>query len=365
MEPNESRGRKGGLTLYMFLALLAGFLVINFKMVAPYLVALLIGAMLALLSRPLYEYLRQQRRGPKTSALVVTVAVALLLVIPLLAFLAVAGDQAISLADRLSHSEGFSLESIKSKLTQFGPLRTLVGDPDAIEKQMRETLQNSGKAASSWVLAVAGAVPDFLLQLVLALGACFFFLVDGKRFLGWMKDKIPLEPDVREKLVTSFRESTLSTTWATLAAAVTQAIIVLISFLVLGVPAAFLAGCATFFFAWVPILGSTPVTVIGTIYLFMQGATTKGVIMIVLGVITGISDNVVRPWVLKGRGEMHPLVGLVAIFGGIQMFGILGVFLGPILVAILISLLEIWPVIQRRFRLRDGMTALRVKSAKE
>ncbi|MCM2324552.1 MAG: AI-2E family transporter, partial [Oligoflexia bacterium] len=74
------------------------------------------------------------------------------------------------------------------------------------------------------------------------------------------------------------------------------------------------------------------------------------------GLITGIVDNFVRPMVLKGRSKMHPLVSLVAIFGGIGMFGITGVFIGPIVAAILISLLQIWPDVGRRFGIFEART---------
>lgn len=71
--------------------------------------------------------------------------------------------------------------------------------------------------------------------------------------------------------------------------------------------------------------------------------------MLGVGALTGLSDNLVYPLVLKGRGEMHPLVSLVAIFGGISMFGIFGVFVGPIMAALLIATLNLWPVIAERF----------------
>jgi predicted PurR-regulated permease PerM len=117
------------------------------------------------------------------------------------------------------------------------------------------------------------------------------------------------------------------------------------------VPMAILAAGATFVFAWIPILGSTPVWGIGTIYLYTQDSPGKAVAMLLLGFLTSVSDNLVRPWVLKGRGEMHPLVSLVAIFGGIEMFGIFGVFIGPVIAAALLALLDVWPSVGRRFGL--------------
>ncbi len=73
--------------------------------------------------------------------------------------------------------------------------------------------------------------------------------------------------------------------------------------------------------------------------------------MLGLGIFTASIDNVVRPWILKGRNEMHPFVALLSIIGGIETFGVPGVFLGPIIAALLITLLQIWPLIGERAEL--------------
>ena len=121
------------------------------------------------------------------------------------------------------------------------------------------------------------------------------------------------------------------------------AVMIASGFLILNVPGAFLAGGLTFIFAWIPVLGTLPASLAGTLYLYAQGETVKMFLMLGLALAAGLVDNVVRPLVLKGRADMHPLVGLVAIIGGIEMFGILGVFIGPIMAAMLLSLLRILP----------------------
>jgi predicted PurR-regulated permease PerM len=76
--------------------------------------------------------------------------------------------------------------------------------------------------------------------------------------------------------------------------------------------------------------------------------------MIVIGLLVGVSDNIVRSFVLQGRDEMHPLVSLVAMFGGIAMFGIVGVFIGPILAAIVIAVLDTWPSVAAQYGITVG-----------
>lgn len=145
---------------------------------------------------------------------------------------------------------------------------------------------------------------------------------------AWLHSKIPLDDDVRAALGQSFQATTASVVRATFVAAAVQSALMFLGFVVLGVPSAFLAGGATFLAAMIPLVGSAPVWISGAIYLWLQGSVVKMVILAVIGLFIGVVDNVVRPAVLKEGGDMHPLVSLVAIFGGIKSFGMIGVFFG-------------------------------------
>lgn len=337
------------ISLVVFVSVLLLFLLMNFWMVAPYLLSVATGMVLAVSCRSAYGWLIRKKVKPKLASGFVTVGIAVMVVAPLLVFSYLSIKQAGEVGQRIAQSQDLSFQSITEKVTRWKPVQSVVGDAAQVEKQMREAIQNGSKKATGILFAAIGSVPEILLQVVLALLTCFFFILDGNRLFVWLRDKIPFDPDVRARLYTAFVDTSISSLWATMAAAAVQAALMLIGFLVLQIPMAFFAAGATFIFAWIPILGSTPVWVGGAIYLYTQGSIAKMIIMLVLGCITGVADNLVRPLVLKGRGDMHPLIALVAIFGGIKQFGLLGVFFGPILFALFISLMEIWPSIEKRF----------------
>lgn len=337
------------LTCFIFLALV--LLVANFIMVAPYLLAVLMGGILALISRPVYYRLRKMGARPALASGVVTLGVFLLVVGPLVLFTVAVVDQAVSVSKSLAANPAFTVDTARQWITHWKPVQTLVGDATEIDKQLRTGAQKLGGMASGALLGIFGSLPELILQMALALMSCYFLLVDGPRFYAWMRDRLPLDPDVREKLFSSFQNTAASALLSTLVAASVQAVMMLAGFLVLGVPGAVLAAGATFVFAWIPLLGSTPVAIAGAIYLYSQGDIGRLIALIVLAVVVGISDNITRPLVLRGRDEMHPLVGLVSIFGGIAMFGLMGVFIGPILSALLLSVLNTWPAVGHRFGL--------------
>jgi len=335
--------RKG--TLATFLILMIAVLIPFTLMMAPYFLAILMGGILSAILYPFYLRLLERGWGPKTASTSLVVALTVLVLAPMTLCVLGAVRQTANLANHLNGIEGLDLESAIAKVLEWEFLHDFLGDPNEIIMRLRELSSAVLKVASELVFSFAASIPELLLQLGLGLFACLFFLLDGKEFVTWIGEKTPLSRQIRELMFTSFRNTAMSVILATVAAAGVQGAIMSFAFLVLGVPAALLAGAATFLFAWVPMLGAFPVVAAGALYLYVQGSLAKLAVMVFFGVVTSVADNIVRPVVLSGRNEIHPLVSIVAIFGGISMIGILGVFIGPILAAMVIVVLNTWPAV--------------------
>ncbi len=340
--------RNKNATLLTYLALMFGVLLPFFLMIAPYLLALVMGGILAILIFPGYRWLLSKGSTPHRSALLVILSFSCAVLAPVSLLVIAAIRQAAPVFELLSASEALSVRGVARRLAAIGVLRDMLGDPDLITARLQEQVGSLLKWGSGLVAEFATQLPSLLVQVFLAIFACYYFLLDGRRLLNWVAGRVPISDEVRTLLYASFQNTAMSILLATLSAAGVQAALMMAAFFFLGVPAAFLAGGATFIFAWVPLIGSGPVWLAGAAWLYTQGSTAKVAIMIVMGVITSLSDNIVRPWVLQGRDEMHPMVGIVAIFGGIAFFGILGVFIGPILAAMVIVVLDTWPAVAQR-----------------
>lgn len=343
--PNPSTQDKS--SLWAFLLVLGAFLFLAGRLLLPYAIPLMMGGIMALLMYPLYERLLKRRFKPITAATFVTLLVVFAIVGPILVITLIATRQAMTLAQTITQDSGQSaiqfLETLKHWEVKFFSENSILVDIGDLREGLKDVLGSVLKSSSESMINTAKSLPDALLQILLAVLACFFFLTDGPRGVTWLMDKLPIDLEIRDKIRCSFQDTALSVVWASVAAAGTQSIIVILGFAILGIPSALLAGAATFIFAWIPLLGSAPVILAGSVYLYSIDSLVKLGILILLGIFTGVIDNFVRPLVLKGRGEMHPLVSMVAIFGGIHFFGIVGVFLGPIVIAITITLLKIWP----------------------
>lgn len=342
-------------TLWVFLGLLGIFVGLVGTMIAPYIIPLMIGGTIAMLMAPAHQKLQHRGFKSSTSAILVTLFVILAILTPLMVLSLLATKQAISLVQNLS--QGFTgsqedfLSSIRDLKDSTFFSATGLGsfvNPNDLHDGLKDAATAVLKSSSNFILETAKSLPDGILQIFLAVLACFFFLTDGSRGVQWVLVRLPLESEIRIKIKDSFHSTAISVIWASMAAAGTQGVLMLITYAFLGIPSALLAGASAFIFAWIPLLGSTPVVLAGSIYLYSQGSFGKLLILVVMGLFTGIVDNFVRPLVLKGRGEMHPLVSMVAIFGGIHLMGLVGIFLGPIITAIAITLLKIWPIIAKK-----------------
>jgi predicted PurR-regulated permease PerM len=150
----------------------------------------------------------------------------------------------------------------------------------------------------------------------------------------------PFPRDDTEELFTSIVGTVNGAILGVLVTAAIQGALTMASLYVFGVPGAFVLGVIATILAIIPMIGTTPVTFGAPIYLFATGRIGAGIGMIVMGVLIGLSDNVIRPWVQSSRTTMHPLIALLSIFGGLEVFGAAGIFVGPVLAAITIWIVD-------------------------
>ena len=232
------------------------------------------GGILALLAQPVWQWLTGHHVTPRVAAAVVVLGVVLGIIAPLAFLVTKAIQQGIAIGHGLAEG-GVSVRSLLDHVSGWAPIETLVGSPAAVETQVRRWIQSAGTGATATVVGLAAYLPTIAVQVALASIACFFLLVDGPRLLGWMTDKIPIAADVRGHVVQAFQETAISVIWATIAAAAAQSVVMVLSFLTLGVPAAFLAAGATFILAWIPLVGCSPVWLAGAISSLCPGCAAQ------------------------------------------------------------------------------------------
>jgi predicted PurR-regulated permease PerM len=171
----------------------------------------------------------------------------------------------------------------------------------------------------------------------------FFLLRDGPALMAIIRSSSPLPEAYELEIFKKFEDVSYATFYGSLLTAVAQGAAAFLLFLVLGLPAPLFWGAMISLVSLVPIVGAFLIWLPWASYLLLAGLTTRGIVLLAVGgLVVSSIDNVLKPIIIKGRTDMHPLLVFLSVLGGLQVFGFLGVLLGPLLVALFVSFLNFY-----------------------
>lgn len=320
--------------------------ILFFYMMAPFLIPILLGAVLAILTHPIYDKLRV--KIPKSlSAFLVTIGLTLGIILPLCFVVYTASHFIVQQVGRFRLMKG---ESAMNPLSSLHPLvealiagiRKLIPmDSEWIRTQSLEILEALAGKLSVAAGAAIGGMPSLLLSFSVVILSFYFFLMDGPKFLKFLVGLSPLNLERTFQLYDSFEQSCRGVVLSLMVSASIQGLLMTLIFLIVGLPNALLVGLVTVVAGMIPVVGSAPIWMAATVYLFLLGNVGLGIVMLVGGILISTSDNIVRPLIMKEHSEMHPLLALVSVFGALNLVGAMGIFLGPIIAAVFVAFLKI------------------------
>ena len=331
------------------LAALAGLLYLLFLVVQPFLAPLGWAAVLAIVFYPMHERFAR-RWGAGRSAAATTFAATLLVIGPMLlvttAFVREAIGAATALQDAFVGGRLAWIERAWQTLEQRLPAAQRVD----LVALMTDTAKNSAMVLAAQSGAVLRNVAGFMFDLTVALFATFFLLRDSQAITSAVRRMLPLDEPVRERLIAQTRQLVSVSVTSSGIIAVIQGTLGGIVFAAVGIDAAVFWGVLMGFFCLMP-LGAWVIWLPAAVLLAVTGSIGRAVILAGLGVgiVSGV-DNVLRPALMSGATTMNGLLILIALLGGVQVFGVLGLVLGPILVATALALLKTYLAIDEERR---------------
>lgn len=188
---------------------------------------------------------------------------------------------------------------------------------------------------------LVGGAAEYLFDFVLTFLTLFFFLRDGDRLVHWLRDLVPLGQEQTSGLFTKIRDVVRATVLGGLAVAVAQGSIGGALFWALGVPTPLLWGVLMGTLSLIPPLGAWLIWIPAGALLIWQGALWKGILLLAGGALgIGLIDNILRPLIIGQRTRLPTLLIFFSLLGGLQVFGPVGLIVGPVLVALLVGILE-------------------------
>jgi predicted PurR-regulated permease PerM len=299
--------------------------------------SLVLAAWVAVMARPLLLRIAKATGGRHRAAGGLVVLLVMVLLVPVGGAIASLSRGAVELARSVMASDSTrnALVAVVSGGSpedgdDVGSMLNLIRSPDKIVA----IVQEHGAAAAQIVGGVAGAATHAVLGLFIFFYAVYTFLVDGHDYYEWLEKHAPIEPDHTRRLASAFNETGRGLFIGVGLTGLTQGIVATATYVALGVPRALVLGLLTCISSLIPSVGTGLVWVPVSIGLALAGKTVSAVIMAGVGVgIIATVDNVMRPIFARfGNLELPVFVLLTSIFGGLALFGVWGLVLGPLFV---------------------------------
>jgi predicted PurR-regulated permease PerM len=333
--------RFGQIFYYGFILLL---LYLLFRIFQPFLVPLAWAGVLVVCFYPVHARL-EKRFGATRGALASTIAVTLLLIVPVVFILSAFVREGLEAIRNFQDTRGGASSWLESaqRVWQWVQARL----PFRVELDVPTLLREAFEKVGGFLAAQAGAaaknVAVFLFDLVIVIFSMFFFFRDAGAIDAKLRSLIPFEPQQKDELLAQGRDLIYASVTSSLLIAAVQGLLGGIAFAALGFGAPVFWGVMMGFFSLLPMGGSAIIWIPAALFLFATGETVRGVILIAVGAgVVGSVDNVLRPILLSGKTPLNSLLIFVSVLGGIGVFGMLGIILGPIVVASAVSLFKLY-----------------------
>jgi predicted PurR-regulated permease PerM len=328
-----------------FIALLVLTLLVLAGVMLHLFPGILTAAVVAAILWPLQKRLvKRVKRGNIAAGLLVT-SVLLLLVVPFILFSAFVVRQATEgykFVNETVRSEGVSglVDRLPGPFKRMGHYVLEVFPKGQGEPKLQE---QGGKAAAVVGSTVVSATTSLLFQAAMMLIALYFFLSQGEQCLTWIDRASPLRRGQTRELLSEVRQMASSVMLSTFATAAIQAVTAGIGFAIARVPHLMFFVGLTFICSIIPVIGATAVVLATAGLIAFLGHPYSGLFLAIYGVtLVGLVDNLVKPLLVKGHGDISGVVIFFALTGGIATFGAIGLIIGPLAVALFLALLRMY-----------------------
>jgi predicted PurR-regulated permease PerM len=329
----------------VFLAATALVVYFCLRILTPFMNVIAWATVLAVTFHPVHLHLVRKTGSVPLAALIASALVVVTFVIPLLFLVGLAINQFLALGGSLQASVGDG--GIVDPTTPFGRAYgwftvRLGVDATAVVAWLRQHASELTRMAAQYTVTLAASVTGAVVSFLFIIFAMFLLFRDGDRIVAKIPDFLPFERTRSEALLVRIRDVIYGGVYGVVVIALIQGTLCGGMFWVLGIPSAALWGMVTVLTSVLPLVGAAAVWVPGALYLVVVGQWPQAIVLAAWGtlVISGV-DNFLRPRLVGGRVGLSELVMFFALLGGLQVFGVLGIVLGPLLFAVAASIVDV------------------------
>jgi predicted PurR-regulated permease PerM len=317
-----------------FTLLFAAIAVLGVAIMKPFLTYIVLAGILTYTLFPVYRFILKRTKRPQLSSALSILVTLIIMVLP-----------AVYLVTELVGQVTAAYNSLKlvdtKRVAEY--LTTFTGDHIKIQPLMDSALEQTRQAIVGVAPDVLGSISGIVLGLFIMFFVMFYAFRDGEAFLNNLKRILPLDKSLKDSLFYEVRTVTQAVLYGQVITALIQGTLGGIGMYVAGVPNAIFWGVVMMFTAFIPLLGTPVVWVPAAIDQIRVGHTAPGVGLLIFGALVVVNiDNFLRPRLVSGRTNVHPVLILIGALGGLKLFGFIGLLVGPLVLAVLMALIKFY-----------------------
>lgn len=351
-EHDEDKRRQAGYLIsrrafYAFLgiALAAFFWVVIRPLFAP----LVLATLIAVLFYPVQEKLEQWLGGRKMIAATGSLGLlTLFLVLPGIAISAMFFAQmrrAVQLVLGASKEDfgGALILKIEEWAEWLaGKLGSYTGTDVDLRGMGLDVLQTTGKALGGSIPDILGYTGSLVFTYMATTILLFFFLIEGPKLVDMLVELSPMRDRYDRRILSRLRDTTQAVFIGSFMTSIVQGIIGLIGFVIVGISTPLVWGVLIAVASLIPVVGTAAIWVPTSIYLYFDAGFGSALTMVIVGVVIASSDNLLRPFFMRGKSEISTLLIFVSLIGGLKTAGGMGLIYGPLLAATIVEFIRIY-----------------------
>ena len=329
----------------IFILLVLGYL--SYQILEPFFNAIAWAIVFTIVFYPVYTFISRYGISRFFTAFITTALIIVVIVAPFIYLSFVLLEEVKGVAEKIDKD---AFESIRNVLVSPPVMRVTEKiqsyfgiEGVEISGAVFEGLKKFGNGLvdnlSVWATNISRAIIDFIFMAF----TLFFLLRDGPDILQKMGDYLPFSENQKDRLRFQVKDMVVSTVYGGVVVAIAQGALGGIAFFALGINAPVLWGTAMAVMSFLPMFGTFSIWGPAVIYLFINGSYMKGIVLLLFGsLVIGIVDNILKPVIISGRTKMPTLLIFFSVIGGINFFGFIGFVIGPLVLALFVSVFEIF-----------------------
>lgn len=333
---------------------LAVLLVLSFIVLKSYILTLLLGAIFAYLLYPIFDKLNLKLKNTNYAATIVVLGFLLIIIIPVVFLLQTMTVEVFSFYStfsvKLSQSMSIDQDCSRSLICQANNFVTTQLNYLGLDESLKSALKNIVDKFVSWVSNFLFALPSHFLSIFVFFFSMFYFLKDGPMFVEKIKLYLPLSQKNKSYLIDKFGGVTKGIIYGYIITALIQGVVAFIGYALLGISNPLFLGFLTAIAGLLPFIGTALIWIPIALILLANGLMDSSLVLIIKAAIMfiygafviGLVDNLYRPKIIGKHAHIHTLLVLLGMIGGLSVFGITGLVIGPIILVFAIALLDIY-----------------------